>query len=108
MLELKLIPKFPHEIIATDEVGRGPLSGPVVIGAVRILIEDAQGLKNLLKFLKPKGVTDSKKLTPEKRLTILKKLGVLDLSYRKKNEVELKGVKVSYTTWDMDHEVIDQ
>lgn len=108
MLELKLIPKFPHEIIATDEVGRGPLSGPVVIGAVRILIEDAQGLKNLLKFLKPKGVTDSKKLTPEKRLTILNKLGVQDLSYRKKNEVELKGVKVSYTTWDMDHEVIDQ
>ena len=50
MLELKLISEFPQEIIATDEVGRGPLSGPVVIGAVRILVQDATALKNLLKL----------------------------------------------------------
>lgn len=108
MLELKLISEFPHEIIATDEVGRGPLSGPVVVGAVRLKVENADALKALLKFLRPKGVNDSKKLTSEKRLGVLKKLGVDDLSFRKKNIVNLKGIEVSYVTWEMDHEVIDQ
>lgn len=107
MLELKLIPQFPHEIIATDEVGRGPLCGPVVIGAVRIRVESAETLKALLKFLKPKGVTDSKKLTAHDRLNILKKLGISDLPFREKNTVLMKGVDVSFVTWDMDHEVID-
>lgn len=40
MIELKLISEFPHEIIAVDEVGRSPLSGPVVIGAVRLMVTD--------------------------------------------------------------------
>lgn len=108
MIELKLIPDFPQEIIATDEVGRGPLGGPVVIGAVRLYVENPEALKGLLKFLKPKGVTDSKKLTPETRLKVLNKLGVEDLTFRKKNVLNLKGVEVSYTTWEMDHEVIDK
>lgn len=108
MIELKLIPTFPQEIIATDEVGRGPLSGPVVIGAVRIFVEDAEGLKNLLKFLRPKGIKDSKKLTTEERMKVLKKLGIENLEFRKKSSMSLKGVNVSYVIWDMDHEVIDQ
>jgi ribonuclease HII len=108
MIELKLIPAFPQEIIATDEVGRGPLSGPVVIGAVRLYIEDAEALKTLLKFLRPKGIKDSKKLTGEGRLKVLKKLGIDNLDFRTKNSLSLKGVQVSYTTWEMDHEVIDQ
>lgn len=108
MIELKLIPAFPQEIIATDEVGRGPLSGPVVIGAVRLYIEDADALKTLLKFLRPKGIKDSKKLTGEGRLKVLKKLGIDNLDFRTKNSLSFKGVQVSYTTWEMDHEVIDQ
>jgi len=108
MLELKLIPEFPQEIIATDEVGRGPLGGPVVVAAVRIFIETPEELKKLLKFLKPKGVTDSKKLTAEKRANVLKSLGVTDLNFRKNVEVELKGIKLSYALWEMDHEAIDQ
>jgi ribonuclease HII len=108
MLELKLIPEFPQEIIATDEVGRGPLGGPVVVGAVRLFIEDAAALKTLLKFLKLRGIADSKKLKANDRLEILKKLGALDLSFRQKNVLNLKGVEVSYVTWEMDHEVIDQ
>jgi ribonuclease HII len=108
MLELKSVPSFPQEIIATDEVGRGPLSGPVVVGAVRIKIEDAQSLRALLKFLRSKKVTDSKKLSPEERQRILTKLGILDLPFRQKGEVTLKGIHVSYCTWDMDHVVIDQ
>ena len=108
MIEMKLVPTFPREIIATDEVGRGPLSGPVVIGAVRLYIQDADSLKNLLKFLRPKGIKDSKKLTAEQRLKILTKLGISDLSFRKKSVLSLKGVDVSYVTWEMCHETIDK
>jgi ribonuclease HII len=108
MLELKLIPEFPQEIIATDEVGRGPLGGPVVIGAVRLYIEDAESLKALLKFLRTKGIKDSKKLTPLDRLKVLKKLSIEGLPFREKASVTLKGIEVSFITWDMDHEAIDQ
>lgn len=108
MFELKLIPEFPQEIIATDEVGRGPLGGPVVIGAIRIHIEDIEALRNLLRFLRPKGIKDSKKLKPEERLKVLKKLGVQDLAFREAGSVNLKGIDLSYVTWEMDHEVIDK
>lgn len=108
MIELKHITTFPHEIIATDEVGRGPLSGPVVIGAVRILIENADALKGLIKFLRPKGVRDSKTLTAEDRQCVLSKLGVEVGEFRSVKLVLLKGIEVSYVTWEMDHTVIDQ
>jgi ribonuclease HII len=107
MVELKLINTFPHEILAVDEVGRGPLGGPVVIGAVRILIENQDSLKALLKFLKPRGIKDSKKLTTEERLKVLKKLGINMLPYREAGLVSLKGIDVQFVTWDMCHETID-
>lgn len=108
MIELKLIPEFPQEIIATDEVGRGPLGGPVVVCAVRLLVENAEALKGLLRFLRPKGIKDSKKLTSLQRLSILNKLGIKNLNFREKQVLNLKGVEVSYVIWDMDHEIIDQ
>lgn len=108
MLELKLIPQFPQEIIATDEVGRGPLSGPVVIGAVRIYIEDEASLKTFLKSLRARGIKDSKKLTELDRQKLLKKFGILDLGFRQKGLIDIKGVTVSYITWDIDHEKIDE
>src|SRR5688500_5381427 len=108
MLELKLIQEFPLEIIATDEVGRGPLGGPVVIGSVRALVENKEALTTLLKFLRLRKVKDSKKLISEDRLKILKKLGVIDLPFRQKGTLNLKGIEISYITWDMDHEVIDR
>lgn len=108
MLELKLISEFPHEVIATDEVGRGPLSGPVVVGAVRVMIEDQAALKNLLKFLKLRGIKDSKKIKSVDRLKILKKLGLGEYAFREKKVLLMKGIEVSVVCWDMDHEVIDQ
>lgn len=108
MLELKFIPAFPCEIIATDEVGRGPLSGPVVVGAVRLRIEDADSLRALLRFLRPKGIKDSKLLSEEERKKVLLKLGVEALPFRKKGGLLLKGVSIHYVTWDMDHTVIDE
>lgn len=108
MIELKLIENFPQEIIATDEVGRGPLGGPVVIGAVRVVVEDHAALKKLIKFLKANGVADSKKILPSGRVVILKKLGIDELPFREKRSIHLKGLELSYVTWEMGHEIIDQ
>jgi len=59
--------------IGVDEVGRGPLAGPVVACSVFY----QAGPKNFYKdieILKELGVTDSKKLSLKKRMTILKEL----------------------------------
>lgn len=55
--------------IGIDEVGRGPLAGPVTVCAVALR---DQGQGSRVKFLK--NIKDSKKLTPEKRLEWYKKL----------------------------------
>lgn len=52
-------------VLGIDEVGRGPLAGPVAIGVSFIPSEFNWELL--------KGVTDSKKLSPAKREQILKK-----------------------------------
>lgn len=49
-------------IIGIDEVGRGPLAGPVVVGAFCV---EAKNCKHVLTQLE--GVTDSKKLTEKRR-----------------------------------------
>ncbi len=54
-------------IIGIDDAGRGPLIGPMVLAG--ILIEKKDEL-----FLKDLGVKDSKKLTPEKRYSIVEHL----------------------------------
>ncbi len=54
--------------IGCDEVGRGPLAGPVVSSAVRV---SAQNLKSFKKICSKLSITDSKKLTTKKRLEIL-------------------------------------
>ena len=108
MEELKLISQFPQKIIATDEVGRGPLGGPVVAGAAGVYVEDVLEFKNLLKFLKSLGVGDSKKIKPHERDKILKNLGITDLCFRKTGIFSYKGTHLFFTTWEMDQGVIDQ
>ncbi|MDP3763818.1 MAG: ribonuclease HII [bacterium] len=46
-------------VVGIDEAGRGPLAGPVAVGAVSIPLNSS---KNFFK-----GIQDSKKLTPEER-----------------------------------------
>jgi ribonuclease HII len=53
-----------HWIIGIDEVGRGPLAGPVVVGAVLVPADFDWALLP--------GVTDSKKLSEKKREVIYK------------------------------------
>ncbi|MEX0799442.1 MAG: ribonuclease HII [Bacteriovoracaceae bacterium] len=64
--------KLYEEIIGCDEVGRGPLAGPVVGCALKVNQEN----KNLLRHLKKLGVNDSKKLSAEKRQEILQALQI--------------------------------
>jgi ribonuclease HII len=108
MIELKLLQDFPREIIALDEVGRSPLCGPVVIGAVRLLASDRESLTALLRSLRRYQVKDSKALTHQKRQIILQKLGVQELPFRERGSFELRGIQLSYLTWNMEHDVIDR
>jgi ribonuclease HII len=108
MIELKYITKFPAEVIATDEVGRGPLSGPVVVGGVRILVENPESLKAFLKFLRLKGIKDSKKLSQKDRQDVLTTMNLRDPGFRQKAVIKLKGLELSYISWDMSHEKIDE
>ncbi len=108
MFESKYITNYPHEVIAVDEVGRGPLSGPVVIGAVRLRATDAAAFTGVLRTLRARGIRDSKVLNANDRGGLLKKLGVSDLPFRRPGVIEVRGLLVDYVTWDMDHEKIDE
>lgn len=107
MIELKSLLNYPQDIIALDEVGRSPLSGPVVIGAVKLTVNDPTYLKSLIRFLKRNGIKDSKLLTTENRLEVLAALGIPKLPFRQKGEVAIKKFNLQFVTWEMDHEVID-
>ncbi len=60
----------------TDEVGRGPLAGPVVAACASLRFKEYQEkeLRLLLKEWAIFGITDSKKLTAQKRQAILSDL----------------------------------
>ncbi len=93
-------------IIGCDEVGRGPLAGPVVGCALRLTRED----RDILNELDRLRVTDSKKLTAKKRREILDKLDI-NLKEIKLGEVvtkSLDGNKFSFCVYEHDHEQIDE
>lgn len=56
-------------IVGIDEVGRGPLAGPVAVGAFCVASKDSEKVLEALK-----GITDSKKLTPKKREVYVEKI----------------------------------
>ncbi len=72
-----LMAKKKQIVIGIDEVGRGPLAGPVTVGAVAAILNskfEARNLKqtclpagNIQKFKILKNIKDSKKLSPVKR-----------------------------------------
>lgn len=67
------VEKTDFFIAGTDEVGRGPLAGPVVAACVSLHFQEYQEkeIKSLLKKWKIIGVNDSKKLSSEKRKEII-------------------------------------
>ena len=71
--DLKYENKYNNMIIAgTDEAGRGPLAGPVVIACVIMPLEQEKIID---------GVNDSKKLTAKKRQELYPKILKNALSY---------------------------
>ena len=78
--------------VGLDEVGRGAVFGPV-FSAVVVLAE--QNKYNLKKF----GVTDSKKLTPQKRKFLLQKILLLSSDYgigqSSAREIDKLGIRVA-------------
>jgi ribonuclease HII len=62
-------------ISGTDEVGRGPLAGPVVAATVMASgTLDSSEFTQLLEHLRAIGVTDSKRLSAKRRKTILEQM----------------------------------
>lgn len=71
-------------------------------------MESYESLIALLRSLRRIGVKDSKELTSESRLELLKKLGIKDLPFRERGEFIWKNLSITHVTWEMDHEVIDR
>lgn len=79
MFDLKFISKKSSEhagsffIAGCDEVGRGPLAGPVVAASasLEIFFYDEKELRGLFRKWKKLGINDSKQLSSNDRLNIL-------------------------------------
>lgn len=85
----KISPKF---LVGIDEVGRGPIAGPVAVGVFVFLNSDAKKLFN--------GVKESKQLTEEKREEWFEKIlkaqesGSVDfhVSFKSEKIIDKKGL----------------
>lgn len=87
----KLLKTF-ESIIGCDEVGRGPIAGPVVAAAVKL------SSSKMVKKLKSLHITDSKKLSLKKRKFILSSLGidVSKLRVNRKYTINLEGEDIDF------------
>ncbi len=103
MEDLKLLESFNY-IIGCDEVGRGPIAGPVNACAVKI------SCKKTIKSLANLKVTDSKKLTDKKRINILDHLGidVLNLKVNRKYHIQSSEYSFEFCLAEHSHEEIDK
>lgn len=103
--------KSKTKIIALDEVGRGPLAGPVVSCAV-YFCGTRVDLQKILKSFSDINITDSKKLTNKKRLSIIEKLGVNIFDFRKNSFWDKKNStnfnEISFSISQVGPEKIDE
>ncbi|MBL6989399.1 MAG: ribonuclease HII [Bacteriovoracaceae bacterium] len=108
--------KCPRNLVLAgcDEVGRGPLAGPVVGASVFLKISNCETSEQIIKDLCRKysdlGVTDSKKLTPKKRQIILSSIGV-DISKVSSAIFELErqqNYTLSFSVSEISNTLIDE
>jgi ribonuclease HII len=95
-------------LMGLDEVGRGPLAGPVV-SCCCAFDGDYPSLMTVIKENLSLGITDSKKLSAKKRKKILESLGV-EVSTLKFNEVysiEILGSSFHFCLSQVNHNEID-
>lgn len=79
LFDLEFIKKNPSFLAGCDEVGRGPLAGPVVACCAFWNLQNEKEANEVLKNLSQLGVTDSKGLSEKKREVIVEKLGLTQL-----------------------------
>ncbi len=90
---MKLTPEKLKWIVGIDEVGRGPLAGPVSVGALCVPVSL---WKKFQRDAKKLGITDSKKLTPAKRE------GLFAIFKKQKQAGEIQFVVVSASAQTID------
>lgn len=98
-------------IAGCDEVGRGPIAGPVVAATSFFEFEDSKILMSALELLRKIGVTDSKKLTAKKRKKILESIGLNEdkLILDRVISIELMdGVSIKVSISELPPKVIDE
>ena len=76
-------------IVGVDEVGRGPLAGPVVVGVFCIETNDSKKVLDQLK-----GITDSKKLSEKKREAYVET--IKELQKQNLVQVAISGVSAKF------------
>ena len=86
MPDFKIEKSFNNNVIAIDEVGRGPLAGPVVSCAI-IFFDKLINLKKL------NFIDDSKKLSSNKRKIAIKKIFKLKKSHKIEFKLGMASVK---------------
>ena len=96
-----------HKLIGVDEVGRGPLAGPVVACSVLYHGNKDKFLKDAALF-ESLGVTDSKKISRVKRSKILDELKIAKLSLNKLTPINGMAGYCSFILKECDHIRIDK
>ncbi len=103
--------KDGSNLIGCDEVGRGPLAGPVAAAAVMLTANTDFKFEDFVDYLSNLGITDSKKLTAKKRLIILEKLNISVGSLVSETRYSLcsnKNFSLSFVIAEKPHTYIDE
>ncbi len=91
-------------VVGIDEVGRGPIAGPVAVGAVCVDVKHAKAKLSRARFRDLfSGIKDSKMISPENRevwftkICLAQKTGVLDfaVTFISAKEIDEKGLAPS-------------
>jgi len=96
-----------YNFIGLDEVGRGPLAGPVVAAGAHFSGSHIQ-LEIVLEELKQLKVTDSKKLTSKKRREIISQLGYSIESLHVEKRLTLFLGEIEIYLYECSAETIDK
>ncbi len=105
MFDLEKLENF-DVLSGCDEVGRGPLAGPVV--GCSVSIEREFLTKENLSYLFELGITDSKKLTTKKRKKLLEVLKINDFKVNEKNSHQInESFSIKFSVRELSNELID-
>lgn len=98
-------------LIGVDEVGRGPLAGPVVSAGVWIKCSKFSSGKKLFGQLEELPIGDSKKISAVKRKTLLNLLGIKLENLKESKQYLLaqdEDNSLEFCLSVVDHQIIDQ